>query len=52
MTVERVRLVVTLTGMALAVAGIARESRPVVWAAIAVLAVAWALRFWVARTRA
>lgn len=43
---ERLRPGVALAGMGLAIAGIALENRTVVWGAMAVLAVAFLLRFW------
>lgn len=51
MTAERARLVVTLAGMGLALAGIALENQVVVWFAIATLAVAFLLRWLVRRPR-
>lgn len=45
MTVERLRPGAALAGMALALAGVALESRGLVWAAIGVLVVVFLLRF-------
>lgn len=51
MTLEQVRTGVALLGMAIAVAGVALDSRLVVWIAIAVLGVAVVLRFIIRRAR-
>lgn len=51
MSADRARLATALLGSALAVAGIALEHRGVVWAAIAVLAIAFLLRWWTPGSR-
>jgi hypothetical protein len=45
----RVRLYAALLGFVLTAFGIALDSRPVVWAAIAALAVALGIRLWLAK---
>ncbi|MGH7523774.1 MAG: hypothetical protein ACREK8_05675 [Gemmatimonadales bacterium] len=42
---SRIRLMVAFLGIALAIAAIARDDRRIAWVAMAVLAVALALRF-------
>jgi hypothetical protein len=51
MTLDQVRTGVALVGMAIAVAGVALDSRLVVWIAIGVLGVAVVLRFVSRRAR-
>ncbi len=43
---RRLKLFLAVLGFLLAAAGIGLDSQPLVWAAMAVLAVALALRFW------
>ncbi|HEY7683956.1 MAG TPA: hypothetical protein VH879_15015 [Gemmatimonadales bacterium] len=43
---RRLKLFLAVLGFTLALAGIALDQRPVVWAAIIVLAAALALRLW------
>jgi len=45
----RIRLYAALLGFVLTAVGIALDSRPVVWAAIAALAVALGIRLWLAK---
>ena len=49
---QRAKLFLALLGFLLAAAGVALENSPLVWAAMAVLAVALILRFWLKRTAA
>lgn len=50
MSAEQARLAATLGGMGLAVAGIALDSRRLIWFAIGVLGLAFSLRFLVRRS--
>ncbi len=45
----RIRLYAALLGFVLTAVGIALDSRPVVWAAIAALGVALGIRLWLAK---
>lgn len=49
---HRAKLFLALLGFFLAVAGVALENKPLVWAAMAVLAAALILRFWLKRKEA
>jgi len=49
---QRAKLFLALLGFLLAAAGVALENKPLVWAAMAVLAVALILRFWLKRKAA
>lgn len=46
---QRVKLFLAILGFLLAAAGVALENRPLVWTAMALLAVALILRFWLKR---
>jgi hypothetical protein len=46
---KRLKLFLALLGFLLAAAGIARDSQPLVWTAMVVLAVALGLRLWLRR---
>lgn len=49
---HRAKLFLALLGFFLAAAGVALENKPLVWAAMAVLAAALILRFWLKRKAA
>lgn len=46
---RRVKLFLAILGFLLAAVGIGLDSQPLIWAAMAVLAVALAFRFWLRR---
>ena len=49
---RRVKVFLALLGFLLAAVGVALENKPLIWAAMAVLAVALILRFWLKRKAA
>lgn len=49
---RRLKLFLAVLGFVLAAVGIGLDSQPLVWAAMGVLAVALALRFWLRRRNA
>ena len=48
---RRLRLFFALTGVSLAVAGVALDNRPLVWVSMCLLAVALGIRLWLKRQR-
>jgi len=46
---RRLKLFFALTGLSLAVAGVATDNRPLVWVAMVLLAVALGIRLWLRR---